>query len=226
PLAVSPSIKSLARRDSRVPRISRVRSWPIRGTGRATTAAGSGWPVCGHLRSCPPQSADAFRSPVIRRPDARTCTGWATTYIEVAPDVQDRDATPTDQLHTNALLDSWPPRKVRHPLGSPTRSGTEEAGTPQGPDQTKAVAVEARREKRCVEAHGWWEQRFWRSYSFHPLGLPSKKATSCANHPNILTTRIRMAFSRATWNRSWTGSGEKFASSSVKPSQRCAHCRP
>ncbi|TMB09369.1 MAG: hypothetical protein E6J65_29115 [Deltaproteobacteria bacterium] len=46
------------------------------------------------------------------------------------------------------------------------------------------------------------------------------------NHPNVLTTRIRVAFSRATWNRSWTGSGEKFASSSIKPSQRCAHCRP
>ena len=28
---------------------------------------------------------------------------------------------------------------------------------------TKAVAVEARREQRCAEAHGWWEQPFWGS---------------------------------------------------------------
>ena len=91
---------------------------------------------------------------------------------------------------------------------------------------TKAVAVEARREQRCVEAHGWWEQRFWGSFSFHPPGSPSKKVTSCVNHPNVLTTRIRVAFSRATWNRSWTGSGEKFASSSIKLSPSRVHCRP
>jgi len=28
---------------------------------------------------------------------------------------------------------------------------------------TKAVAVEARREQRCAEARGWWEQPFWGS---------------------------------------------------------------
>src|SRR5205085_4610287 len=108
---------------------------------------------------------------------------------------------------------------------------------------TKAVAVEARREQRCAEAHGWWEEPFWGSYSFHPPGSASKTAKTTAKSakiettesertqrrpvdPERLTTRIRMASFREIWSRSWTGSAEKFDSSSIKRSPSRVHCRP